>query len=210
MQAVPTGWFGGLLLSTPGSPLAGGQKTPSANPHLAADSAVGAATAAVVRHRTRSPARTVRGDGWSAATGAATRHGLALPRAGSSNSAWLAWLLVARCWWVQEGTRALFYDGNREADGKSLKIPLFLPLGEVSGPSQMRCSSCLQQATGTRSGEGPQISVPHASVFWSPAAVPAGCGPCLRAVLGSRNASSPSGHGSGPCRCTSLHLPVAG
>lgn len=129
--------------------------------------------------------------GGSAAVGAARWSGLAPPGCWEQRR----WSVHGRCgcWWLRGGMWAESCQGNREAAGKSLKIPLFLPLGKLAGPLQKRCSSCRQQATGTKSREGAQISISHTSISWIPAAVLPSRGLSLRAVPGSRNSSSPSG-----------------
>lgn len=104
--------------------------------------------------------------GGSAAVGAARWSGLAPPG---------CWEQRRRsvhgrcgCWWLRGGMWAESCQGNREAAGKSLKIPLFLPLGKLAGPLQKRCSSCRQQAAGTKSREGARISISHTSHLLDP------------------------------------------
>lgn len=76
---------------------------------------------------------------------------------------------------------------------KSLKIPLFLPLGKVAGTLRKWCGSCLQHAAGTNSWEGPQLSISHTYVSWSPVEVLPDYGLSLHTILGDHDAPSPPG-----------------
>lgn len=144
----------------------------------------------------------------STITRAAPRPGLALP------GCWKQWSVLALCGcWCSADGGSKEGSGHSKVAGKSLKIPLFLPLGKVAGPLQKTCSSCVQEVIGTESREGPQISILHIfnSCLLIPTTVLLGYGLSLHTVLSNCNTSSPCSlqmlfHSLGLRHCILLQL----